>query len=109
MARRRRAVVRGSDEAELATRHEDTCWLCGRPLGRRVEWHHPQPKSRGGRGTVPVHPICHRTIHACFTNVELARLALAGAALADHPDLRTFLNWIANKPPDFHAPTRGRR
>ena len=50
------------------------CWLCGRPLGRRVEWHHPTPKSRGGRVVAPVHPICHRAIHASFTNAELARL-----------------------------------
>ena len=119
MARRRRAKVRRADvdEAEVGGADvalndpvaRDTCWLCGRPLGRRVEWHHPQPKSRGGRETVPVHPICHRTIHACFTNVELARLTLEGATPADHPEMRTFLSWIANKPPDFHAPTRGRR
>ena len=109
MARRRRADVRTIDDPGPLARHEDTCWLCARPLGRRVERHHPHPKSRGGRETVPVHPICHRTIHACFTNAELARLALGGTALADHPDMRTFLTWIANKPPDFHAPTRGRR
>ncbi|TNE39517.1 MAG: hypothetical protein EP321_08845 [Sphingomonadales bacterium] len=52
---------------------DDTCWLCGRLLGRRVEWHHPVPKGRGGREKVPVHPICHRAIHAHFTNAELAR------------------------------------
>lgn len=83
-----------------------SCWLCGRPLGRRVEWHHPRPKSRGGRVTVPVHPICHRTIHASFTNVELARLEAEGVALSGHPKLERFLSWIARKPPDFHAPTR---
>jgi hypothetical protein len=85
------------------------CWLCGRPLGRRTEWHHPLPKSRGGRVTEPVHPICHRTLHASFTNVELARMA----AKAEHPSARAeiqpFLHWIAGKPPDFHAPTRVRR
>ncbi len=58
---------------------------------------------------MPVHPICHRTIHACFTNADLARMTLAGAPPADHPDMRRFLTWIADKPPDFHAPTRVRR
>lgn len=86
-----------------------TCWLCGRPLGRRTEWHHPRPKSRGGRETVPVHPICHRTIHAQFSNAELARIAAAGEPLTAQPDMRKFLAWIAGKPPDFHAPTRRRR
>ncbi len=55
---------------------------------------------------MPVHPICHRTIHASFTNVELARLEAEGLPLASHPKLERFLGWIARKPPDFHAPTR---
>jgi hypothetical protein len=82
------------------------CWLCGRPLGSRVEWHHPVPKSRGGRQIVPVHPICHRTLHAHFTNTELARMELEGQSLRERPELAGFLKWIARRPPDFHAPTR---
>ncbi|MEA3388732.1 HNH endonuclease [Sphingobium sp. CCH11-B1] len=85
------------------------CWLCGRPLGSRVEWHHPLPKSRGGRTTTPVHPICHRSIHATLGNAELARRYADAAALRAHPDIARFLAWIADKPPDFHAPTRRRR
>jgi hypothetical protein len=85
------------------------CWLCRRPLGRRVEWHHPRPKSRGGRVKEAVHPICHRAIHANFSNAELARLPLEPAVLAAHPAIARFLKWIAGKPPDFHAPTRGDR
>ncbi|RFC66026.1 HNH endonuclease [Fulvimarina endophytica] len=88
---------------------ERTCWLCDRPLGRRVEWHHPKPKSRGGRTTEPVHPICHRTIHATYANHELARMADEEIALRDQPELATFLRFIHGKPPDFHAPTRRRR
>lgn len=84
-----------------------TCWLCGRALGVRVEWHHPLPRSRGGRQVYPVHPICHRTVHALFTNAELARLPPMADSLAAHPDMQRFLAWIADKPPDFHAPTRG--
>ena len=85
------------------------CWLCGRPLGRKIEWHHPRPKSRGGRETAPVHPICHRTIHAFFSNAELARMADDGTALSEQPAMARFLAWIATKPPDFRAPTRRRR
>ena len=87
----------------------DRCWLCGRALGLRVEWHHPRPKSRGGRVTVPVHPICHRALHAAFPNVELARMEAARELPAAHPEMRDFLAWIAGKPPDFHAPTRRRQ
>ncbi len=87
----------------------ERCWLCGRPLGRRVQLHHPVPKSKGGRLTVPLHPICHRTIHAHFTNAELARVGEDRAALLAREPVARFLVWVANKPPDFHAPTRSGR
>ena len=51
----------------------------------RVEWHHAVPKSRGGRETVPVHPICHRAIHAALTNKELERGFFTGEALRGRP------------------------
>lgn len=85
------------------------CWLCGRQLGARTERHHPRPKSEGGRVTVPMHPICHRTLHASFTNKELAMMERSGERPADQPALRPFLRFLANKAPDFHAPTRRRR
>lgn len=85
------------------------CWLCLRELGRRTEWHHPVPKSRGGRLTVPLHPICHRAIHANFTNVELARQGASAAPLRENPAVARFLAWIADKPPDFHARTAAKR
>ena len=89
--------------------HPTICWLCGRALGHRVEWHHPTPKSRGGRVMEAVHPICHRAIHANFTNAELARLPPDPAALAANAGMARFLAWIAGKPPDFHVPTREAR
>jgi hypothetical protein len=85
------------------------CFLCGRPLGRRVEWHHPVPKSRGGRDTVPIHPLCHRTIHATLTNSELERGYADAASLRAHPQIARFIEWVSDKDPDFHAPTRRRR
>lgn len=94
------------DVTDLAS--PGACWLCARPLGRRVEWHHPVPKSRGGRAVVPLHPICHRAIHANFTNVELARGGEADV-LRSHPAVAKFLKWIADKPADFHARTAERR
>jgi hypothetical protein len=92
--------------ATLAAQSELTCFLCERPLGTCVEWHHPIPKSRGGRETAPVHPICHRTIHQTLTNKELERGYSTPEALRDHPELAKFIAWIASKDPDFHAPTR---
>lgn len=86
-----------------------TCWLCARALGQRIEWHHPVPKSRGGRETVPLHPICHRTIHASFGNAQLQRLTPQPAALLADPAIRRFVDWVAGKPPDFYARTAGKR
>ncbi|WP_373487250.1 HNH endonuclease [Blastomonas sp.] len=82
------------------------CWLCGRDLGDAVEWHHPVPKSRGGKARAPVHPICHQTIHAHFTNSELGRTDGDPKPIRDHPEVAKFLTWLAGKPADFNAPTR---
>lgn len=85
------------------------CWLCARPLGRRTQLHHLVPKARGGRETVAVHPICHRAIHANFTNAELARLGGDRAALLARERVARLVGWVQGKPPDFHAPTHSKR
>lgn len=83
-----------------------TCWLCDRPIATRLQWHHPVPKSRKGRETVPVHPICHRAIHANFTNAELKRSGEDREHLLENEQLSKFVAWVRGKPPDFHAPYR---
>lgn len=81
------------------------CWLCGRPTGKIIVWHHPVPKSRGGRDVVPMHPICQQTIVANFTNSELQRHGTDVEALLANPAVRKFVDWVANKDPDFTATT----
>jgi hypothetical protein len=98
-----RAAIGRQTAADAAP---DTCALCERPLGRKIEWHHLVPKSRGGTDLVPLHPICHRTIHASVSNQDLAAAFADLDALRARGDIARFLRWIANKPPDFHAPTR---
>ena len=84
----------------------ERCWLCERPLGHVVQWHHPVPKARKGREVVPVHPICHKTIHAHFTNAELARIGADRAELLAREAMARFVGWVAGKPPNFNAPVR---
>ena len=79
------------------------CWLCGRPTGKTIVWHHPVPKSRGGRDVVPMHPICQQTLITTFTNSELQRAGMDVQALLDNPAVRKFVDWVANKDPDFTA------
>ena len=85
------------------------CALCLRPLGRLCENHHLVPRSRGGRKVVEVHPICHRKIHAVFSEKELAEAFDTPARLRAHPEIARFLKWLDGKPPDFHKATRGGR
>ena len=80
------------------------CWLCGRPTGKTIVWHHPVPKSRGGRDVVPLHPICQQTLIANFTNSELQRYAMDVEGILANPAVRKFVDWVANKDPDFTAP-----
>lgn len=93
----------------MSASNDSTCWLCDRPLGLSVEYHHPVPKSRGGRATEPVHPICHRTLHRTLTNKQLATMGIDIDKLRAEPEIARFLAWIAGKPADFHAPTYKRR
>lgn len=81
------------------------CWLCGRPTGKTIVLHHPVPKSRGGRDTVPMHPICQQTLMANFTNSELQRHGMDVDGLLANPNVRKFVDWVTNKAPDFTATT----
>ena len=102
--------IRDHYEAEEAVAAPEVqCWLCSRPMGDVTEGHHPVPKSRGGKERQPVHPICHRTIHANFTNSDLEKRFASPEALLAHDEIRRFVDWIASKPPNFDAPTRDRR
>lgn len=79
------------------------CWLCGRPTGKSVILHHPVPKSRGGRDVVPMHPICQQMLITSFTNSELQRHGMNVEGLLADPAVRKFVDWVANKAPDFTA------
>jgi hypothetical protein len=85
------------------------CWLCNRPNGKTIVWHHPVPKSRGGRDVVPMHPICQQTLITNFTNSELQRNGMDVVNLLANPAVRKFVDWVANKDPDFTATTAKRQ
>jgi hypothetical protein len=106
MARKNRDWQEQEDAVEAPV---STCWLCGRAMGEVTVWHHPVPKSRGGRDQQPVHPICNKTIHATFTNSDLEKRYSTAEALLAHEEIGRFVAWVANKPPDFDAQTKKRR
>ncbi len=77
------------------TKEAEPCWLCARPLGRRVERHHPIPKSRKGRETVPVHPICHRVITAYRRRSAISAVIFFFLNMSDFTSSRTSLQPLA--------------
>ncbi len=93
--------------AAAAGQPDPICPLCDRsiPAAQR-DAHHLVPKSRGGVHTVWLHRICHRQVHALFTETELARQLQHAEALRAHPDMQRFLDWVRRKPNDFFERTR---
>lgn len=86
---------------------DEHCALCGRrvPPSER-DLHHLVPKSEGGRHTVVLHRICHRQLHALFTEKELAqRFSTIDSLLADAA-VRSFVDWVRTKPDNFYERTR---
>ena len=53
-----------------------------------------------------MHRICHRQIHALFTEAELAKRYCTAAALLGHPEVQTFVEWVKTKPNDFYVSPR---
>ncbi|MBC7415188.1 MAG: HNH endonuclease [Herminiimonas sp.] len=91
---------------------DERCPLCERliPPAQR-DAHHLVPKMKGGRQTVAMHRICHRQVHALFSETELARQFSTAEALLCHPEIQKFVGWVRTKPDDFFERTRraGRR
>jgi len=87
------------------------CPLCLRPIPAGVpqSLHHLVPRLKGGKGgaVVLLHHICHKEIHARFTEAELARTFHTAEALRGSDRLRAFLDWIATRPPGFAGRVTG--
>jgi 5-methylcytosine-specific restriction endonuclease McrA len=107
MARRSRIPdISGIPEASQAPAGEALCPLCGRPLGsENIDRHHLVPKSLKGREQFPIHKVCHRKIHATFSEKELLRNYHTWEALRGHEDIRSFIEWVARKPAEFYTRT----
>lgn len=92
---------------------DPVCPLCLRPIppGVPQSLHHLVPRLKGGaRGpVVRLHQICHREIHARFSEADLARRLSSIAALRAEPDLADFLAWVARRPPGFLGKGTGPR
>ena len=79
------------------------CPLCGREMveGPSVDLHHLVPKSKKGKETVLLHLICHRKIHSLLSEKEIATKYNTIAKLQEHEDIKTFIEWVSKKNPEF--------
>ena len=80
--------------------------------GSSVDKHHLIPKSYKGKVSEDVHVICHRKIHSVLSEYELFHGCNTWDKLRDHPDIATFIKWLAKKDPEYvdtHKDTRHRK
>ncbi len=82
------------------------CPLCDRLLGDDINKHHLVPKTFKGKETVTLHRICHRKIHSVFTERELLKYYHTIERLLEHEDIRKFVEWVANKDPNYYASSK---
>lgn len=102
------------NQIEVKSWHEPTpepiCPLCDRPIPTsQVDAHHLVPKSKGGKVTESLHRICHRHIHANFTEAELASRYSTIDALLEVPTIQKFVAWVKTKPPEYYDRSRTTR
>lgn len=104
--KRKQAMLAGAYPV-LVNDQLSICPLCDRPVPlSQADEHHLVPKSRGGMHTVTLHRICHRQIHALFTETELERLYSTIHSLRVHHEMARFVSWVKGKPDDFFERTR---
>jgi 5-methylcytosine-specific restriction endonuclease McrA len=83
-----------------------TCPICDRPIpDSQKDAHHLIPKSKGGRHTQYLHRICHRQIHALFSETELANYLNTAEALKENEALQKFIRWVKTKPDSYYKRT----
>lgn len=88
------------------------CELCGREIPAGYESkHHCIPKSNGGlrTATAVLHSVCHKQIHALFTNRELEMFYNTISKLKAHRDVKRFIKWVSKKPVNFNLKTKIRK
>lgn len=80
-----------------------TCPICDRVIpDSQKDAHHLIPKSKGGKATEYLHRICHRQIHALFTETELATQFNTAERLKKHTEMLKFIKWVQSKPIGFY-------
>ena len=91
----------------LVGKPDEVCPLCARVIPKsELQAHHWIPKSKGGSETAYLHAICHRQVHALFSESELAKQFHGPEQLLANAQFANFIAWVKSKPIDFKQSTR---
>lgn len=84
------------------------CPLCRREMipGPSVDEHHLLPKTFKGKEKVLLHKICHRKIHATFTEKELAKYYFTIERLLENEHIQNFVKWVIKRDPEFYESSK---
>ena len=94
------------NEIKSHSPHE-RCPLCNRELGTEgIDRHHLVPKTFKGKELVTLHKICHRKIHATFTERELLSYYNTIERLLESEHIQEFVKWVSKKDPSFYDGTK---
>jgi len=87
---------------------KDLCPLCTRELipGPSIDGHHLMPKTFKGKEKTMMHKICHRKIHATFTERELQQHYHTIERLLENEHIQKFVKWVAKKAPEYYEKTK---
>jgi len=84
------------------------CSLCQRLVpAHLVTLHHLKPKQRGGKAEhrTPLCKLCHKQLHATYSNKELDQRLDTLDSLRQAEELQPFLRWIQTQSPDRNFQT----
>jgi HNH endonuclease len=91
---------------EVTSETEVVCPICERPIpDSQKDAHHFIPKSKGGKATEYLHRICHRQIHALFSETQLAKELNTAEAIKEKEEMKKFITWVKTKPNHFYERT----
>jgi hypothetical protein len=88
------------------------CPFCSRNLPKSEESrHHLIPVCKGSPHgeKIIIHRVCHGKIHSVFTEKELALTYNTIEKLKGYPDIKSFINWLQNKPDTFYSVSRRKK
>lgn len=83
------------------------CPLCNRSIpDSQLDKDHLIPKTFKGKELVELHRVCHRKIHATFSERELLNYYHTISKILEHNDIQSFVKWVQNKPDDFYSSSK---